>query len=112
RHAPSPYTALFRSSQSTTAANERRGLEDLRRRVGSITPDRLAGTSDEEIARAIWHAGLARQKAPRIRATAVAIRGKWKGHIERILSLPTEPAREELMAPAPGGPKTADVVLA
>src|SRR5438128_1127322 len=99
-------------SQSTTAANERRGLEDLRRRVGAITPDRLADTSDEEIARAIWHAGLARQKAPRIRATAAAIRDKWDGQLERILSLPTKRAREELMALPGVGPKTADVVLA
>src|SRR2546429_5188913 len=99
-------------SQSTTAANERRGLEDLRRRVGAITPDRLADTSDEEIARAIWHAGLARQKAPRIRATAAAIRDKWDGQVERVLSLPTKRAREELMALPGVGPKTADVVLA
>jgi len=99
-------------SQSTTAANERRGLEDLRLQVGAITPDRLAATSDEEIARAIWHAGLARQKAPRIRATAAAIRDKWDGRVERILSLPTERARAELMALPGVGPKTADVVLA
>src|SRR5881392_1814705 len=96
-------------SQSTTAANERRGLEDLRLQVGAITPDRLAATSDEEIARAIWHAGLARQKAPRIRATAAAIRDKWDGRVERILSLPTERARAELMALPGVGPKTADV---
>src|SRR5437870_13405359 len=99
-------------SQSTTAANERRGLEDLRRRVGSITPDRLAGTSDEEIARAIWHAGLARQKAPRIRATAVAIRGKWAGQVAGVLRLRPERAREELMALPGLGPKAGDVVPA
>ncbi|TLZ57595.1 MAG: hypothetical protein E6K15_02765, partial [Methanobacteriota archaeon] len=84
-------------SQSTTAANERRGLVDLRRRVGAITPERLAATPEEEIARAIWHAGLARQKAPRIRATAASIRDTWGGQVERILALPMERAREQLM---------------
>src|SRR5439155_9831437 len=79
---------------------------------GAITPDRLADTSDEEIARAIWHAGLARQKAPRIRATAAAIRDKWDGQVERVLSLPTKRAREELMALPGVGPRTADVLLA
>src|SRR5437879_13630918 len=76
-------------SQSTTAANERRGLEDLRRRVGAITPERLAATPEEEIARAIWHAGLARQKAPRIRATAASIRDTCSGTVERLLALRT-----------------------
>ncbi|TLZ53929.1 MAG: endonuclease III [Methanobacteriota archaeon] len=99
-------------SQSTTAANERRGLEDLRGRVGAITPERLAATPEEEIARAIWHAGLARQKAPRIRATAAAIRDTWGGQVERIFALPMERARERLMALPGVGPKTADVVLA
>src|SRR2546428_5379440 len=97
-------------SQSTTAANERRGLVDLRRRVGAITPERLADTPEEEIARAIWHAGLARQKAPRIRATAAAIRDTWGGQVERIFALPMERAREQLMALPGVGPKTADVV--
>src|SRR5256885_3390402 len=99
-------------SQSTTAANERRGLVDLRRRVGAITPERLADTPEEEIARAIWHAGLSRQKAPRIRATAAAIRDTWGGQVERIFALPMERAREQLMALPGVGPKTADVVLA
>ncbi len=110
----SPFEVLISTilSQSTTAANERRGLEDLRRRVGAITPERLADIPDEEISGAIWHAGLARQKAPRIRATAAAIRDKWEGRIERILALPTERAQEELMALPGVGPKTADVVLA
>src|SRR2546428_1125878 len=99
-------------SQSTTAANERRGLVDLRRRVGAITPERLADTPEEEIARAVWHAGLARQKAPRIRATAASIRDTWGGQVERILALPMERAREQLMALPGVGPKTADVVPA
>jgi len=99
-------------SQSTTAANERRGLEDLRSRVAAITPETLAAMPVKEIERAIWHAGLARQKAPRIRAIAKAIRDRWDGQVERILALPTDQARAELMALPGVGPKTADVVLA
>src|SRR5213593_3708914 len=93
-------------SQSTTGANERRGLNDLRSSVGAITPQRLAHTPEGEIAKAIWHAGLATQKAPRIRGVARALLD------ERGLALPTERAREELMALPGVGPKTADVVLA
>lgn len=99
-------------SQSTTVANERRGLEDLRSRVGAITSETLAATPVKEIERAIWHAGLARRKAPRIRAIAKTIRDRWGGQVERILALPTDRARAELMALPGVGPKTADVVLA
>jgi endonuclease-3 len=109
-----PFEVLISTvlSQSTTAANERRGLEDLRRRVGAIAPERLAGTSEDEITRGIWHAGLARQKAPRIRAIAQAVQDRWDGRVEQIFELPTDRAREELMALPGVGPKTADVVLA
>lgn len=109
-----PFEVLISTvlSQSTTMANERRGLEDLRHQVRGITPDRLAQTSVEKIAKAIWHAGLARQKAPRIRAIADEVRETWGGRVERILALPTERARNELMSLPGVGPKTADVVLA
>lgn len=96
-------------SQSTTVANERRGLNDLRSRVGAITPERLAATPEGEIAQAIWHAGLSKQKAPRIRGVARALLDGRR--LERILALPTDRAREELMALPGVGPKTADVVL-
>jgi len=99
-------------SQSTTIANERRGLEGLRTAFGQITPEILAGAGDDEIAAAIWHAGLARQKAPRIRRIAKSIWEAWNGRVERILELPTEAARAALMALPGVGPKTADVVLA
>src|SRR2546426_12330189 len=69
-----PFEVLISTilSQSTTVANERRGLEGLRRRVGAITPERLADTPEGENARAIWHAGPARHKAPRIPGTPAA----------------------------------------
>jgi endonuclease-3 len=109
-----PFEVLISTvlSQSTTVANERRGLADLRLRLGAIAPERLAATSEEEIARGIWHAGLARQKAPRIRAIAQAIRDRWDGRLEKVFGLPTDQARQELMALPGVGPKTADVVLA
>jgi endonuclease-3 len=109
-----PFEVLISTvlSQSTTVANERRGLADLRHRVDAITPERLADTSEEEIARGIWHAGLARQKAPRIRAIAQAILDRWDGRLEKVFGLPTDQARQELMALPGVGPKTADVVLA
>ncbi len=98
-------------SQSTTVANERRGMGGLRSRFGAITPERLAVASDREIAKAIWHAGLARQKAPRIRAIAQALRGPGRT-LDEILALPTKQARAALMALPGVGAKTADVVLA
>jgi endonuclease-3 len=109
-----PFEVLISTvlSQSTTVANERRGLADLRRRVGAIAPERLAVTSEDEITRGIWHAGLARQKAPRIRAIAQAVRDRWDGRLEQVFGLPTDQARQELMTLPGVGPKTADVVLA
>ena len=98
-------------SQSTTVANERRGFEDLRARIGVITPRRVADTSEADIAAAIWHAGLGRQKAPRIRRIATEILERYGGRLEEVLALPTDRARAELMALPGVGPKTADVVL-
>lgn len=99
-------------SQSTTVANERRGLEGLRQALGAVTPMMLAIAEVGRIERAIWHAGLARQKAPRLRAAAREVRDRWGGDLGRVLALPTSQARDALMALPGVGPKTADVVLA
>src|SRR5207244_10870143 len=79
-------------SQSTTVANERRGFKDLRSRVGMITPQRIAGTPEAEIATAIRHAGLATQKAPRISAVARARQESRGDRRRRILESPTHRA--------------------
>jgi endonuclease III len=113
-HGMTPFEILISTvlSQSTTVANERRGLEGLRSRIGAITPQRVANTSEADIAAAIWHAGLARQKAPRIRRIAQDVRERYGGRLEGVFELPTNRARAELMALPGVGPKTADVVLA
>src|SRR2546426_217091 len=82
-------------SQSTTVANERRGLEDLRARIRVITPKRVADTSEADIVAAIWHAGLGRQKAPRIRRIATEILQRHGARLEEILALPTDRARAD-----------------
>src|SRR5207245_3910261 len=89
-------------SQSTTVANERRGFKDLRSRVRAITPQEIAETPEEEIATAIWHAGLAKQKAPRIVAVARALRQARGDRLDRILELATGPPRPGPRA-VPGG---------
>lgn len=110
----SPFEILVSTilSQSTTVANERWGLRDLRAAVGAITPERLAATPESRIAAAIWHAGLSAQKAPRIRACAKEIVARWQGGLDAVFRLPTEEARAALMSLPGVGPKTADVVLA
>ncbi len=110
----SPFEVLVSTilSQNTTVANERRGLAGLRVRFGAVTPRNLAEARVPEIREAIWHAGLAREKAPRIKATAQEVLDAWGGDIKSILGLPAERARDALMALPGVGPKTADVVLA
>ncbi|HYM38892.1 MAG TPA: endonuclease III [Thermoplasmata archaeon] len=98
-------------SQSTTVANERLGLDGLRRALGEITPGSVAVAPLPTIREAIWHAGLAGQKAPRIRACAREVIARWGGSLEVVLRLPTPDARRELRTLPGVGPKTADVVL-
>lgn len=113
-HDMTPFEILVSTvlSQSTTVANERRGLAGLRAAFGTITPPVLAAAGEREIARAIWHAGLASQKAPRIRAIAREVLRRWGGTLTPVLRMPTKDAREALMSLPGVGPKTADVVLA
>ncbi len=113
-HGMAPFEVLVSTilSQSTTVANERRGLEGLREALGEVTPENVAAASEAVIARAIWHAGLARQKAPRIRACAREVIACWGGSLDLVIGLPTDEARAALMGLPGVGPKTADVVLA
>lgn len=110
----SPFEVLVSTvlSQSTTVANERRGMRGLRDGVGEITPETLASAPVPRIARAIWHAGLAAQKAARIRGLSRTVARKWGGDLEPVLHRSPQDARRALMSLPGVGPKTADVVLA
>ena len=110
----SPFEVLVSTvlSQSTTVANERRGMRGLRDAFGEITPEGLASARVPRIARAIWHAGLAAQKAVRIRDLSRTIAREWGGDLEPVLRRSPPDARDALMNLPGVGPKTADVVLA
>ena len=110
----SPFEVLVSTilSQSTTAANERRGLAGLHAAFGPLTPGVLATAPTGAIARAIWHSGLSAQKAPRSRAAAREVQDRWSGNLELALQGPTSEARRALMSLPGVGSKTADVVLA
>ena len=99
-------------SQSTTVANERRGMKGLREAFGRVTAGTLASARAVRIERAIWHAGLARQKAGRIREVARTVARDWGGELDAVLRRSPEEARRILMDFPGVGPKTADVVLA
>lgn len=108
-----PFEVLISTilSQNTTVANEKRGMDGLRAVLRTLAPTTVIAASERTIVRAIRHAGLARQKAPRIRAVAEQLARDWGGDLDRILALPMERAREVLMSLPGVGPKTADVVL-
>lgn len=99
-------------SQSTTVANERRGMDGLREAFGDVRPSVLARAPVRRIEAAIWHAGLARRKAARIREIARIVERRWGGSLDGILSADTAAARSVLLSLPGVGPKTADVVLA
>ncbi len=97
-------------SQNTSDKNSSRALEELRRRVGT-SPENLSRASGEEIAEAIRTAGLHRTKAKALRKLADEVMRRYSGDIKRLLAMPLDKARRELMSLPKVGEKTADVFL-
>lgn len=101
------YTIL---SQSTTAANSSRAFDELVRRFP--TWDRLAAAPVGQITRAIRSGGLARQKAPRIRAIVrQVIAEHGSATLEDLDRMTVRQATDYLLRFDGVGPKTAACVL-
>ncbi len=97
-------------SQNTSDTNSGRAFMRLKERFP--TWDALKDAPVEEIEGAIAVGGLARQKAPRIKASLQAVyeaRGGWD--LEFLRDLPMEEAKAWLRALNGVGPKTAACVL-
>jgi endonuclease III len=97
-------------SQNTADRNTDRAFETLSKRF-EISPEALAKAETSQIEEAIKTAGLYKSKAKAIKCAAKAIKEKYHGTLQSILSLPLEDARVALMQFPGVGPKTADVVL-
>ena len=107
-----PFKALVHTilSQNTNFKNEMEAFRNLDKNLG-ISPETLSKASVEEIAKHIRVAGLHRQKSVKIKKVAQYIVEKYDGDLWKVLKLPLEQARRELMSMPGVGPKTADVVL-
>jgi endonuclease-3 len=97
-------------SQNCTDKAALRAYEGLDRQVG-VTPRRLSRTSAREIAKAIYAAGLHKQKAKALRRLAQIIAERFSGNLDEILQKPLDQARISLQQLPHVGPKTADVLL-
>ncbi len=107
-----PVGGLVRTilSQSTTAANSSRAFEELLRRFP--TWDALAQAPVGQIARAIRSGGLAKQKAPRIRAIIRQIVDEHgSATLDFLDRMTVEQATDYLLRFDGVGPKTAACVL-
>ncbi len=97
-------------SQNTSDANSKRAFDGLLNRFQSWGA--VASAPVEEIAESIWAGGLARVKAPRIKAILQAIREK-RGSLELdfLRDMPLAEAKAWLRELPGVGPKTAACVL-
>lgn len=107
-----PFKALIITviSQNTADRNTTRAFESLSNKF-RILPETLANAKLSEIETCLKVAGLYRNKAKMIHLASKIILEKYQGDLGRILSLPLEQAREQLLQLPGVGPKTADVVL-
>ena len=97
-------------SQHTSDNNSGRAFEQLR--AAFPTWEDLAAANLEAIARAIWVGGLARMKAPRIKAILNKIQGELGSFdLSFLEALPVAEAKAWLRTLPGVGPKTAACVL-
>jgi len=97
-------------SQNTNDRNTARAFENLSNDF-RITPEILAKASVEDIERSLKVAGLYRNKARVLKQVSEEVVQKYEGDLNRILALPLEEARRQLLEFRGVGPKTADVLL-
>ncbi len=110
RKEPVPELVVTILSQHTSDLNAERAFQQLMETFGSL--EAVARADEEEIANSIRRGGLARIKAPRIKAVLNQILESRGGFdLDFLRALPLNEAKAWLMALPGVGPKTAAVVL-
>lgn len=97
-------------SQRTSWKNVRKAVDRLESKIG-INPKNIAEANLENIKECIKVAGLYNAKSVRIKEIARIIVEKYDGDLSKVLNLPLEDARKELLSLPGVGFKTADVIL-
>ena len=98
-------------SQNTSEVNCVRAYKGLASKF-EVKPEILAEANVIEIKESIRSGGLYNVKSKRIKKLSKAVLEEFNGDLTRILSLPKEEAKKQLMELPGIGDKTADVVLA
>ncbi|MDI6689119.1 MAG: endonuclease III [Actinomycetota bacterium] len=108
----SPFEVIV--STILSQATERRGnikaFENLKDKF-EMTPESFLQADITELAECIRPAGLHSAKASKLKRLAEVLLHQYEGDLMKILRLPEDEARKELMKLPGVGPKTADVLL-
>jgi len=107
-----PFLVLVRTvlSQNTSSRNVDIAFRRLVRRFR--TPRDLAYADEREIARLIKPSGMHKLKSRHLKRMSAVILKKYRGDVSRIIRMPYQRSKLELMSLPGVGQKTADVVLA
>ena len=98
-------------SQNTSDRNSLKAFENLTNNLVDITPWKIIETPIEKLEEIIKPAGIHKRRAEALRRISMEIIEKYDGDLSKILELPPEEARRELMKLPQVGAKTADVLI-
>ena len=97
-------------TQRTTWRNVERAIQGLRE-CGLLSVEAIGGAPVERVAESIRAAGFYNVKAKKLKTFATCLIERHEGDLSRLLSLPTDGLREELLSLFGIGEETADAIL-
>ena len=96
--------------QNTAWTGAAKAIENLRA-AGALSLDGILGLDELSCQELVRPSGSFRQKTAKLRAFAAHVRDEHDGDLARMLRVPIEPLRRELLGIWGVGPETADAIL-